>query len=58
MASGPIPVGIRVSQYHYSENIGPYTESPSILPGLKENLEDALSHSLRATSGDSTGRCY
>lgn len=57
MASGPTPVGIGVSQYHYSENIGPYTESPSIHQGQKENLEDALAHSLSATSRDSTGQC-
>lgn len=56
-ASGLIPVGIGVSQHHYSKNIGPYPESPSIFQGLKENLKDALSHSLSATAGDFTGWC-
>lgn len=50
-------VGIALNQYHYSKNIGPYPESPSIFQDLKEKLKDALSHSLSATTGASTGWC-
>ena len=57
MASGPIPVGIGVSQYHYSKNIGLCPESLSIFQGLKENFKNAVSHSLSATAGGSTGWC-
>lgn len=57
MASGPIPVGIGVSQYPYSKNIGLCPDSLSIFQGLKENFKDALSHSLSVTAGGSTGWC-
>lgn len=51
MASAPIPGGTGVSQYRYSKNTGLYPESPFIFQGLKENLRDALSPSLRSTEG-------
>ena len=56
-ASYPTPVGKGVSQFHYSKNTGPYPESPFIFQSLKENLKDALSHSLNATAEGSTGWC-
>lgn len=57
MVSGPIPIGIGVSQYRSSKNIGPYPESSFIFQGLKKNLKDVLSLSLRATAGGSIGWC-
>ena len=56
-ASYPTPVGKGLSQFHYSKNAGPYPESPFIFQSLKENLKDALSHSLNTTAEGSTGWC-
>lgn len=56
-ASYPTPVGKGVSQFHYPQNAGPYPESPFIFQRPKENLKDALSHSLNTTAEGSTGWC-
>ena len=56
-ASYPTPVGKGASQFHYPKNAGPYPESPFIFQRPKENLKDALSHSLNTTAEGSTGWC-